>query len=231
MSDSDDSDTAAVRRNRSRETALFRDASSSPPPNPQKTKRPAPRFLGDNTPDPTSPSAAEDLFADLDDLPNDLDVALPKRIDVDAFEKLLGANVDKVDNEFNVDETGEQVDEVKKKKRVVAKMDDVRLLGENGFPKLIETIAKFRPGAKGNEVCFSPKSVAIICTLAFILIAEAESTGQGPEATLVHLSTLGSPNVSQNESPRYFSCSRKALSQAVCSCLSLLPTISPTCKT
>ncbi|KAK4698271.1 replication fork protection complex subunit TIPIN/Csm3/Swi3, partial [Phenoliferia sp. Uapishka_3] len=164
-SDSDDSDVQAVRRHRANPRPLFRSELSSPvassPPRPA-AKRAQPRFLGDDNSPPPVDQQHDDLFSDLDDIPN---ARVPRAIDNAAYERLknapaggaadddfgFGRDAGDVDNVFGGD--GEDVDGVKqKKKRVVAKMDDERLLGPNGFPKLLEEAKKFRTRGKGNEV-------------------------------------------------------------------------------
>lgn len=142
---SSDEDVAAVSRNRQ----LFRNASSSPPPPPAAAaaRRPAPRFLGDDA----HSDSDDDLFGDLDDVAN---APLPKRLDPHAFDNVA---MD-LDDAFNVDKVngGEDVDGVAvKKKRVVARMDETRLLGPSGFPKLQGDIKRFKVGGKGFEVSYT----------------------------------------------------------------------------
>lgn len=165
MSDSEDSDTAAVRRSR-HQRPLFRNdsspvASSSPARAVAAPKAKArARYLGDGDSDTGGAAPADDLFSDLDDIPN---VApAPRRLTSDAFERAKNAGAAPaaadeadVDNVFGGAD-GEDVDGVKqKKKRIIARMDDERLLGPNGFPRLLEDVKKFRTKGKGNEVCFS----------------------------------------------------------------------------
>lgn len=143
---SSDEDVAAVNRNRQ----LFRNASSSPPPPPAAAaRRPAPRFLGDEA----GVASDDDLFGDLDDVAN---APLPKRLDPNPFDN-IGMDVD---DAFNVDKVNDGVDVdgvAQKKKRVMAKMDETRLLGPSGFPKLQGDIKRFKVGGKGSEVSYASR--------------------------------------------------------------------------
>lgn len=173
-----DSDTEAVERSRLRhqnqQHKLFqpptRDASSSPPPAPAQAskstkpaRRPAPRFLGDSDDDEGDRSAPHHrLFdeEDLADVPNFK--APPRRLDADAFERMIkGGNQASTSNLMGsasvMDVNGvEGVDGIEgvaaKKKRVIAKMNDERLLGPNGFPALQKDVMKFKFKGKGKEV-------------------------------------------------------------------------------
>lgn len=173
MSDSEDSDTAAARRNRHQRPLFRADEPSSPVASssprrasvvpPAKARAPA-RFLGDDHSD--NGAAVDDLFSDLDDIPNAAGPA-PRRLNTLAFERAKHAagpaptpNGDEgnqdIDNVFGAAD-GEDVDGVKqKKKRIIARMDDERLLGPNGFPRLLEDAKKFRSRGKGNEVRLTP---------------------------------------------------------------------------
>ncbi|KAM0748526.1 Swi3-domain-containing protein [Meredithblackwellia eburnea MCA 4105] len=168
-SEESESDTEIVRRNlNNSRRPLFHPSSSPPPPVPVPAhkQRAKPRFLGDDD-GPTAPAAAsvgggglgDDFFDDLDDLP---DMPMPRRIDVDAFERerLRNASVadghasagkDAGDGGADNDDDGDG--EVKlKKRRTVAKMDDERLLGPSGFPKLLQDVKRFRVKGKGHEM-------------------------------------------------------------------------------
>lgn len=146
----------AVRRNRQRPLFNHDDVSSSPPHAPAKrAPRARPHFLGDGDDDPVAP-APDDLFSDLDDVPNE---ALPARLNVDAFERLKNTAVGARDFDAPGDDDvfggqdGDGVDGVKeKKKRIIARMDDERLLGPTGFPRLLENAKTFKPKGKGHEV-------------------------------------------------------------------------------
>lgn len=153
MSDSsgEDSDVAAVARTR---PALFRDEapSSSPPPRPIVSSRPArpqPRFLGDQDDDN---DATDDLFGNLDNVPNH---RVPARLNPNDFDDLFKAaeapSLDALQGDDDVG--GINVDGVaQKKRRTVAKMNDERLLGPTGFPKLLEDSKRFKSKGKGHEV-------------------------------------------------------------------------------
>lgn len=160
MSDSEDSDTAIVARNR--RTNLFRAPSSSPVKAPAApaaaARRAVPRFLGDGD-SPIKNTELDDLFSGLDDIPN-APLAVPKRLNANSFDALLNAsgsasNAGGGDVGSNVwDDAGVVEDGVvQKKRRVVAKMDETRLLGPSGFPRLLEDVAKFKLKGKGHEVC------------------------------------------------------------------------------
>ena len=100
-----------------------------------------PRFLGDGDSEP------EDLFGGLDDVEDII------RDDREGSDALLGEKDvagEKEDNLWNGE--GEADGVATKKRRVIAKMDEVRLLGPDGFPKLQELASKFKTKGKGNEV-------------------------------------------------------------------------------
>lgn len=161
MSDSEDSDTAIVARNR-KQQALFRAEQSSSPVQPAAKARRAPRFLGDGESPVKSNGAVDaldDLFGNLDDVPN---ATVPARLNKNALDRLFdgidpaggasaaGGGADG-DNVWNVD--GGDVDGVvQKKRKVLAKMDETRLLGPSGFPRLIKDVQKFKFKGKGREV-------------------------------------------------------------------------------
>lgn len=120
-------------------------------------RRAAPRFLGD---DADADDGLDDLFGDISSVTNSR-APMPARLDPHALDGLLstapaatkgvGAAQQEADSVWlNGDENG--VDGVvAKKKRVMAKMDDVRLLGPNGFPKLMGDIKRVRLKGKGYE--------------------------------------------------------------------------------
>ncbi|ORY78408.1 replication fork protection component Swi3-domain-containing protein [Leucosporidium creatinivorum] len=168
MSDSEDSDTAIVARNR--RANLFRAPSSSPvqQPAPAAARRAPPRFLGDGDSPIKSTSGGggdqdlDDLFSGLDDIPN-APSAIPKRLNRDEFDALLNASGAASASASGAGGGGEAgsnvwddaggVEEgvVQKKRRVVAKMDETRLLGPSGFPRLLEDAGKFKLKGKGHE--------------------------------------------------------------------------------
>jgi hypothetical protein len=93
----------------------------------------------------------DDLFGDLDDLPDMAPV--PARLNANAFDELTKAReaspVDKLWDDL--DAAG--IDGVpEKKKRVIARMDEARLLGPSGLSKLQQDVKKFKTNGKGNEV-------------------------------------------------------------------------------
>jgi replication fork protection complex subunit Csm3/Swi3 len=51
-----------------------------------------------------------------------------------------------------VDDEGDADDDGKKKRKPVAKLDEARLLGKNGFLQLIKDTKHFKPKGKGHEV-------------------------------------------------------------------------------
>ena len=53
---------------------------------------------------------------------------------------------------------GEAEDDEKKKRKPVAKLDEARLLGKNGFLQLIKDTKHFKPKGKGHEVSSTPFS-------------------------------------------------------------------------
>ena len=61
------------------------------------------------------------------------------------------------------DDDGEP--EQKKKRKPIAKLDEARLLGKDGFPQLLKDTQHFRPRGKGHEVC-SPRVrlISPLCT-------------------------------------------------------------------
>lgn len=126
-----------------------------------RAPRAAPRFLGDG-------DAADDLFGDLSSVPNSRPAARPARLDPRALDALPAASPDPaprastsaaraVEDGLDIDSVWQNADEngvdgvVAKKKRVVAKMDDVRLLGPAGFPRLMHDIKRARFKGKGHE--------------------------------------------------------------------------------
>lgn len=154
MSSSDISDTEIVERRRAeqkrREKALFDEdndgaaAVSQPRPRPRAKAR----FLGD------ADDGVDDLFADLDDVPN---VAVPARLDPTALDRLMGSAADAskssdLGGDIWNDTGADEAVALQKKRKPVAKMDETRLLGPNGFPKLQEAAVKFRARGKGHEV-------------------------------------------------------------------------------
>lgn len=121
-------------------------------------KRPRPRFLGDGESD------TEDLFA-LDDL---MDRPLDATLGRDGKGKGKGkdgmgkgmkmmmptedADGGEGGGEGEAEEEGIDSIVVKKQRRVVAKLDAVRLGGPNGFIKLQQQLSGFKPKGKGHEV-------------------------------------------------------------------------------
>ena len=57
-----------------------------------------------------------------------------------------------------IDGEGEAEDDEKKKRKPVAKLDEARLLGKNGFLQLIKDTKHFKPKGKGHEVNSTPFS-------------------------------------------------------------------------
>jgi replication fork protection complex subunit Csm3/Swi3 len=53
---------------------------------------------------------------------------------------------------------GDGEDGEKKKRKPVAKLDETRLLGQNGFPHLVKDTKNFKPKGKGHEVTFPSRS-------------------------------------------------------------------------
>lgn len=161
--DSSDADIAAVNRHRKADSNLFRiDASSSPPPPlPSIKRRPQPRFLGDDDEEDIF-GAAQDLFADLEDVGN-APVRGGGEYDFDDLDNNNNADVGgDVDKPLWNEDEGQGVDGVaEKKKRIVARMDDVRLTGPSGFAKLQETVSSFKVRGKGSEVRFIFPSRAV----------------------------------------------------------------------
>ena len=103
-----------------------------------------PRFLGDGDSD------SEDLFGGLDDVEDRL---RDQREDSDALLGEKEPEKEKDDNLWNGEGDADGV--ATKKRRVVAKMDEVRLLGPDGFPRLQVLASKFKTKGKGNEVSSS----------------------------------------------------------------------------
>ncbi|KAI5479277.1 hypothetical protein MNV49_003795 [Pseudohyphozyma bogoriensis] len=173
MSDYDSDGSEAVGARRRTQQPLFnKDASRSP------SVAPAPRriarFIGDDDDEPVSllppkkrsrastttaaasRAAEDDLFDGLDDLTNDAPTL--GRIDTANFARLLEqSNANAAADAAAMEDDPSKLDEdvgalAPKKKRVVAKMDDNRLMGPNGFPKLIVAAKKFKVGPKGSEM-------------------------------------------------------------------------------
>ena len=138
------SDTEAVIESRDKSLRLQR-AAEKHSQRVEKNKRP--RFLGDGDSEP------EDLFAGLEDVQDRL------LSDREGSEALLGERErGKEDGLWNGAEGAEDDGVATKKRRIVAKMDETRLLGADGFPKLQEIVSKFKTKGKGNEVRFFPPS-------------------------------------------------------------------------
>lgn len=104
-----------------------------------------PRFLGDG-----GGSDPEDLFGGLDDL-SDEPLHATGSNGKDLTTTTRSKEEEEDDNLWNGE--GDVLDDVlPKKKRTVATMNDIRLLGEDGFPLLQKEAAKFKPKGKGHEV-------------------------------------------------------------------------------
>jgi len=161
-------------------------------------KKHVPRYLGDDDDDDLTNLDA--LFNDLDDVPDVLPP--PPKL------KRSRADGPADDNTWQGGEIGaadEEGDGGKQKKARLprAKMDETRLLGPNGFPKLKEQAKKFKVGKKGNEV----RSTLPLSTI----LLEVFSLEGRFETAYGNVPTLGAPNVSSNELHRYCYSSGNAL--------------------
>lgn len=101
-------------------------------------------------------------------------INIPKRLDTSAIDRILAGGLDSDDENditklgTGTGEAGEEGEDgitIVKKKRIIAKMNDERLIGSNGFPALQKEIMKFKTKGKGNEVSLSLSSLS-----SFILI-------------------------------------------------------------
>ncbi|BGP37918.1 chromosome segregation in meiosis-related protein [Rhodotorula kratochvilovae] len=101
----------------------------------RRNKRAAAPAASGREPDPVLSHAFDDLF----DLGDD---------GIRTGEQAGADNVDGAADVDGVDADGAQA----KKRRVVAKMDETRLLGPNGFPKLRDDLKKVRIKGKGHEM-------------------------------------------------------------------------------
>lgn len=149
----------------------------APAPAPARAPRAAPRFLGDSDGEEhdTTPYAfasravpgdvdVDDLFGDLDSIANSRAAppkTLPARLDPHALDKYMSAprpstsapNVDAegIDSVWQNGD-GDAIDGISlKKRRVVARMDEARLLGPTGFPALLVQIQKGGVRIKGKK--------------------------------------------------------------------------------
>ena len=81
---------------------------------------------------------------------------------------------------------GDENDDGKKKRKPIARLDEARLLGNNGLPQLIKDTKNFRPKGKGHEVTYyfsSPSSYSIDLSRRFrqqIWTACSRCTNSGP---------------------------------------------------
>ena len=63
-------------------------------------------------------------------------------------------------------EADDDDDDGKKKRKPVPRLDEARLLGQNGLPQLVKDTKNFKPRGKGHEVIFFPVScVGVRCRL------------------------------------------------------------------
>lgn len=156
------SDTEIVEQRRTEQEKRRRAALE--PVEPRAATRPRARFLGDGLDDEQTGDGADDdlghLFEDLDDIPN---VTIPKRLDSTSFNRLAEQSANASKSMANLDDiwddaTAEVVAPVQKKRRVVARMDEARLLGPTGFPKLQESVLKFKVKGRGHEVSHAHES-------------------------------------------------------------------------
>lgn len=142
------SDKGARRRDEDDDEGDARPAKSR-----RASRRQQPRFLGDDDDNdaPAGPrgraSTVPDLFADLDDLD---DEPAPTAREQDAS---IRVDDDRRWNEDGGEREADEDGEIKiRQKRVVAKMDEERLLGPSGFPKLQASLATLKLKGKGHEV-------------------------------------------------------------------------------
>ncbi|SDA08151.1 BZ3501_MvSof-1269-A2-R1_Chr8-1g09588 [Microbotryum saponariae] len=122
------------------------------------TKRALPRFLGDEDEGGGQSLVLDDLFGDLERVP-----AFNKATDRDranALEVLAPVEEDPWAENLNaIDPVGGLASTLdvegvsgKKQRQPLAKLNDVRLLGPSGFPKLLDKVQKFKiKGVKGEE--------------------------------------------------------------------------------
>ena len=128
--------------------ALFAGTSSpgrSVSPVARVPKKRVARWMGDDDDDL---GAIDNLFQDLDDIPDHLPPPSKKSRPSDA-----SGVAD--DNRWEGDDLGIPEEEGKKKRAPKPKLDENRLLGPTGLPKLKDTAKTFKFSKKGNEVCFS----------------------------------------------------------------------------
>jgi len=62
-----------------------------------------------------------------------------------------------------IDGEGDAEDDEKKKRKPIAKLDEARLLGKNGFLQLVKDTKHFKPKGKGHEVNSTPFSFPRSC--------------------------------------------------------------------
>jgi len=109
-----------------------------------------------------------------------------------------GTGVDAVDG---VDAEGAPA----KKRRVVARMDETRLLGPSGFPRLREDLKKVRIKGKGHEVRLlslsRPPPTRTSRMLTPVHVAVTTDAGFAPRPE--HVPALGAPDVPQDQLSRH----------------------------
>ena len=108
------------------------------------------RWMGDDD-DDDDLGAIDNLFQDLDDLPDRLP---PPEDRPNKKSRPSDASGIADDNRWEGDDLGVDPEaEGKKKSAPKPKLDENRLLGPSGLPKLKETAKTFKFSKKGNEVC------------------------------------------------------------------------------
>ena len=123
----------------------------SPSPVQRVPKKRVARWMGDDDDDDLG--AIDNLFQDLDDLPDRLPPSLEGRPNKKSRPSDASGVAD--DNRWEGDDLGVDPEaEGKKKRAPKPKLDENRLLVPNGLPKLKETAKTFKFSKKGNEVRF-----------------------------------------------------------------------------
>jgi len=167
--------------------------------------------LGDNDgqapPASSTESEVNAIFADME---NDADLSykpLAPSLDLDALRREADARHAKdivpmtsisqniLAGSSSMRDTKGKEDE-RKEKRIMPKLDEARLLGPDGFPKLIKDTKHFKPKGKGHEV----RSTMLLLVFFFvhrsvntvnrrqILTGSFESTSSGPTNCIPKLS-------------------------------------------
>lgn len=123
-------------------------------PPPQRRQRSPDSLLGDAPPDPTD-------FDDDDFGRPVVNPSAPRMRDLSPGRG--DADLDEVLDPFAAIRNGDDEEGAPKKRRVTAKVDPDRLMGDDGINKLMKAAKKFKVKGKGREVSPSTRVIGVRC--------------------------------------------------------------------